>query len=280
MKIENPLTREFLLNYPADAARALEMVSADHVAALFKALPAQTGVPAITAMLPAKAAAVLGLMATLPAARLLAALPIYSAARIYRLLDAVKQDELAANLSKKNMSQIHHYLEYPPGTAGTLLNPNVTLLTEPINVGDAIRRIERIGHPINCDVYIIDNAQHLVGMIDLGGLLTANHHARLQEIMSRKTYPVPAFSKVATLLLHPGWATQRSLPVVNHDNTVAGVLDYSRLQEATAETGVISTQDPLDNLLSMAGSYWLGVAQMMVSMLSITRSYKGDDHER
>jgi hypothetical protein len=67
--------------------------------------------------------------------------------------------------------------------------------------------------------------------------------------------------------------------VVNHDNTLAGVLYYATLMEAVGESGNMAIQDPLDDLMSMASSYWLGVAQLMVSMLSLSRQDKGGGSE-
>ena len=45
MKVNNPLSRDFLLGYPAEAARVLEVISADHVAALFNELSPQESYP-------------------------------------------------------------------------------------------------------------------------------------------------------------------------------------------------------------------------------------------
>lgn len=276
MKVDNPLSREFLLGYPTEAARVLEHVSGEHVAALFNELPPQTGAPVVASMLPEMAAACLGLMEALPAAKLLTELPVASAARIYRLLAPAKQDELSGHFSEKTRNRLRRYLKYPPASAGALMDPAISMLPDNVTVAEAIRRIERFGHPVSCEIYIIDDAHHLVGMIELGRLMTSSHHARLRDIMSRKTQPVSMHATAETLLSHPGWATRRRLPVVERDNTLAGVLDYTFLQEAIGNTGIVRPRDPLENLLSLAGLYWLSVAQLLDSMLSIARPGGGE----
>ncbi len=254
----------------------LEQVSAEHVAALFNELPPQIGAPVVISMLPEMAAACVGLMGALSAANLLTELPPSSAARIYRLLAPAKREELAGFLSDKTRSQFPRYLTYPPASVGALLDPGVDMLPENVTVSEAIRRIERIGHPVSCEIYIINDAHQLVGMIDLGRLLTSSHHARLRDIMSHKTQRVSVHAAAESLLSHPGWAARRRLPVVERDNTLVGVLDYTCLQEAMGETGSVERHDPLENLLSLAGLYWLSMAQLLDSVLSIAGSDKGE----
>ncbi|MFW2372728.1 MAG: hypothetical protein ACN4GM_06360, partial [Gammaproteobacteria bacterium] len=143
-------------------------------------------------------------------------------------------------------------------------------------VADAIRHIERIGHTISNEIYIIDDGHELVGMVDLGKLLTSNRHARLGDIMSRKTQPIYAHATALSLLSHPAWATRRRLPVIDRNNILLGVLHYSQLHELLGDMDSRHSRDPLENLLSLASLYWLSVAQLMDSVLSITRTDRGD----
>ncbi|MCW9023667.1 MAG: hypothetical protein OQK73_03195 [Gammaproteobacteria bacterium] len=276
MKVDNPLSQKFLVQYPVEAARVLEEVSAQHVAALFNELSPQTGIPVLAAMLPEKAAACLGLMGAVSAARVLTDLPLSTAARIYRLLASTKQDELLALLSGKIRSHLHQFMLYPAESAGALLDPKVDILPDNITVAEALRRIERLSHPVSCEIYIVDDSHHLVGTIDLGKLLVSNHHAKLKDTMIRKIQTVSVHATVESLLSHPGWAKRRKLPVVARDNTLLGVLDYSCMQEAINEAGMVVARDPLDNLLSVASLYWLSMAQLLDSLLSISHPVKGE----
>lgn len=276
MKVDNPLSREFLLRYPVEAARVLESVSAEHVAAMLNELPAKTGAPVMASMLPELAAACLQVMMPLPAAKLVTELSVSSAARIYGLLTPAKQEELSGNLSDKTRSLIGRYLDYPPESAGALLDPGIDMLPENLTAAEAIRLIERRDHPVSCEIYIVDNAHHLVGMINLGKLMTSSHQARLRDIMSRKTHPISVHATASTLLTHPGWDTRRRLPVVERDDTLLGVLDYQHLRDSVGQTETINSRDPLENFLSLASLYWLSVAQLLDSVLSMTRPGEGD----
>jgi magnesium transporter len=275
VKVDNPLSQEFLLSYPREAARVLEKVSTEHVVALFAELPALTSAPVVAFMLPEIASACLGQMTVSSAAKLITELPISPAAHIYRLLAKEKQDEVTAQLTEKTRKRIQRYLQYPAQSAGALLDPKIDTLPENVTVAEAIHRIEHLGRTVSCEIYVTDDTHHLVGMIDVGKLLTSSHHARMRDVMNRKSQSVFTQASAETLLSHPGWRTRRRLPVVERDNTLVGALDYNRLHDSVGEMGTASSRDPLENLLSLAGLYWLSLAQLLDSLLSIPGSDKG-----
>lgn len=276
MKVDNPLSREFLISYPKEAARVLEQVPVEHVTALFNELPLQIGAPVLASMLPEKAVACFLIFSEAFTAKLVNVLPINSLARIYRLLAADKQTELLASLSEKPRSELRRYMAHSSTSAGALLNPLVDVLPESITVADAIRRIEQIDHTVSCEIYIVNETHQLMGVVELGKLFITDRHIRLRDIMKRKTLSIPAHVIASTLLLHPGWKTQRRLPMVERDGTLIGVLDYSYLQEMVGDDAGMVVDDPLDNLLSLAGLYWLSLAQLLDSILGIARTDTGE----
>jgi magnesium transporter len=279
MNVDNALSREFLLNYPVEAARVLEQVSADDVAALLMVLPVDTGIAVLTFMLPDMAADCLARMTTTTAVTYFNELPVSTTARIYRLLEPAKQNELHERLSEKVRSRLERHLLYPSSSVGAMLDPLMDVLPENISVAEALHRIDRLQHPASCEIYVVDDTQRLVGMIDLGNLLAARHHARLRDVISHKTQAVSVHASAESLLTHPGWEARRRLPVVERDNSLIGVLDHRRLQDTIGETAITGKHDPLDNLLSLMGLYWLSMAQVLDSLLPIARSRKEGSHD-
>ena len=276
MKTDNPLTSEFLISFPTESARVIEEISPSHAAALFAELPVQTGAQVMASMLPVKAVACIDAMAVSMAAKLLTALPTSSSANIFRLLPLTKRSEITELITNKTLRKISHYLKYPAASAGALLNPEVVMLPENVTVADAIRRIERLHYPASCEVYIVDDAHHLTGMIALGKLMTSIHHSRLRDVMSRKVYSISARATAESLLSHPGWLTWQKLPVVDHSNTLVGVLDYKKLRASVGEIETDSQRDPMESLLSLVGLYWLSLAQLLDSVLGIGKYDKGE----
>jgi Mg/Co/Ni transporter MgtE len=271
MNADNPLSQEFLLRYPVEAARTLEQVSPQDVAALFNDLPPEVIVPVLTVMLPDVAALCVGKIQPPWAAKLLTEMPVNRAARVYRLLAAGKQNELVGIFPEKTRRRILRFLSYASLSAGDLMDHNVSILPDDLTVADAVRRIERQEHPVGCEIYIVNNSHQLQGATDLGRLLTSDHHIRLRDIMNRTVRPVSAHANAGQLLSHPAWTGQQKLPVVERDNALVGVLEHSRLLEATGEQSV-TTYDPLENLLSLASLYWLSVTQLLDNFFSVAKS--------
>ena len=276
MRVDNPMTQAFLTTYPVDAARVLEQLSRDYAIALLGELTIDIVAPVIGAMLPEKSAAILSEMEPLLPAKILAELPLPSAARIYRLLDSEKQTALTVSFGDKKRRSLLRYLTYASTSAGAIVDPCVELLPENITVADAIRRVEHNGQVIVCDIYIVNDSFQLTGVIELGQLLVSKHHLRLRDVMSRKTQAISVHANISTLPAHPGWAKKRQLPVVERDKTIVGVLDHRKLQEILKETGTAAIADPLDNLLSMVSLYWISLAQLLDSLLSVSRTGRGE----
>ena len=215
-------------------------------------------------------------MAAVSAAKQIAELPVPYAVRLYRLMSVQRRDEIFSHLSDTNRKHIQRFLKYPTASAGLLLDPVVDMLPAEVTVAGAIRAIERYKRSVGCNLYVIDEAQHLVGVVEIGTLLKSNRHLRLRDIMNKKTYRISSFAKADTLLAHPGWAMRHSLPVVDRDNTLVGTLEYNRLQDEFGGIEEATTPDSLDSLLSFAGLYWLTVAQLIDSVFSLATPNKGE----
>jgi len=274
MKVDNPLSREFILHYPFDAARVLEQLPEEHVAALFNVLAVEQVVPVLALMLPKKSAACLPLMPLQDAARLVMEMPIAAAARLHRFLSPAYQGELSRSLSDKKRRQLHRFLIYPPTAAGALVDSDIDILPDTMSVTEAIRYLKQFDHPARDGVYIINDKHQLVGIVDPGKLLISDLHARLRDIMTHKVLSISAHVNYETLLQHPGWRNHRRLPVVERDNTLVGTLHFSQLQEVMDTANARTEINPVDDFLSLAGLYWLSLAQFLDGVLSVQSSRK------
>ena len=276
MRADNPLTLEYLARYPTEAARILEQVSAEHAAALFNELPPNSRAEVMAAMLPEKMAACLLSMESRLAAVLLAELPFASAARVYRNLSATGRQELTLHLAKDTLKKIKQFIKYPQESVGALCITGIDMLPHGMHVNDALRRLEQPGRPVSCEIYVIDETHHLEGFIELGKLMASKPHARLHEIMTRKTLALSAMVSADTVLSHPGWKKRRRLPVVDRENVLVGALDYHDLKEAIGSPAYSATQNPEQSLFSFASLFWLVMAQLMDSVLNISKTNKGE----
>lgn len=276
MNLDHPLSSEFLTEFPEDAARILEQISVEHVAALFETMPEQMSL-VISAMLPGRVAACMEQVPDVLAAKLFTAIPASSAARVYRLMSQVKQQAVSLNLSTQVANKIQRFMDFSLASAGAILNSRVEMLAQSLTVAEAIRHLEHPRHIVSGDIYIVDELHKLVGSISPGVLLIANHHSRLKEIMNRKTQSISVHAMKDALMTHPAWNKRLRLPVVDRDNTLLGELEYSTLKQSLGEIKSLSDSDPIDTALSLFSLFWFSIGQLLDSLLSIADTKKGDE---
>lgn len=276
MDVDNPLSQQFLLNYPVEAARVLEQLATEDVAALFEEISPQVAASVASMMLPNYSAVCVGLMEMPRAAKLLNTMSVTHAARIFTLLGQDKRKELLAMLGIKHRKRIRRVLNYKSLSAGDLMNPNVDLLPQNLTVADAVRRIGRHRHLVKCEIYVVDDENRFVGVVDLGKLVITRKQARLKEIMNRSLRTVSVHASTESLLGSSAWVGRQRLPVVESDNTLVGILDYSKLKETLGSDDSYS-RDPMESMFSLAGLYWLSLVHLLDSLLNIAAVRKGEE---
>lgn len=275
MKMDYPLTTDFLQLYPYEAARVLEEVGAEDVAALFNSMPTELIAPVVAVMLPEPAAQ--GLMLTTPvvATKILAQIQASNAARIFRFLTPQSQEVISKEMSSKILRRMRHYFDFERVSAGDLMESDVSMLPLNISVAEAIRRVERYDQPPACEIYVVDDEHRLVGQIGIGRLITVSRHAQLGDVINRHTQALSVHAMAESLLLHPAWRRWRRLPVIERDNTLVGVLDYVHVQEFSVRSDR-TYRDTGGGLVSLVGLYWLSVIQLLDSLFSLAGARKGE----
>ena len=260
------LSHSFVLQHPDEAARVLEQLAMPDVAALLQELSPVTAGAVLDAMMPRLAAACLGNMEVPQAARILAEIPVNSAARIHRLLNTDQRKQVARQLGARFRNRMRKVLDYAALSAGDLMNPNVDMLTQNLLVADALRRIERYRQAVKCEIYVVDQQHRLVGVVETGVLLSAGLNVRLRQLLSRNVVPVSVYTANEKLISHAGWDRHLRLPVVDGEQRLVGILDYAQVKGSLRQE--VAPHDPIDNLVSIAGLYWLSLLQLLDSLLS------------
>lgn len=275
MKIDNRLTQQFLHSHPKDAARVLEQVPVADVIAFLDQLSIETVTPVLNAMLPARASNVIDGLEIKHAAKLLIAMAINRATRVYYSFDVQKRKTLQEHLPIKFRARMRQIRNYAPLTAGDLMNNQFHILPYNLSVADALRRIERNPYSGSCEIYAVDDALRLLGVLELSSLLAAQHHDKLRDIMNRSVESVSAHTRLENLVNHPAWGKQHSLPVVDKDNSLIGILHYGRLKELRGKE-TDTRQDPVETLLTITNLYWITMVELLGSVFSMRGGRRGE----
>jgi magnesium transporter len=226
------LNERFLIDHPREAARVLETFSADANLGLLKSLAPAAVLRAWQAMTPDRAAEVLdSLPAETSRQLLLESDPEVSIAALARL-PASRSTALLATLPDQLAIELRELMQYPKGSVGFSMDPRVGILEVGLTVAQAVERLRNIrAHGLR-DLFVVDDQQQLLGVIEMEDLVLSAHERPIREIMrsvaatARDTDPIA--KAVQALQQH----SLDVLAVVNEHGRFKGVIRLSKLAAA------------------------------------------------
>lgn len=278
MSLQARLVYRFLDHHAEDAAQVLESLPAADAASFLSSAPARAAACALSATTPQTAAAIMEVAALDAASAMLALMDVDAQVAVLHRLTPAHRKRVLSVLPAGQSRTLSRLLAYPPGSAGTLMDPNVFVVPSDISVREAVRRVRLAAATARYYVYVVDRHQKLVGVLALRQLLGAKGRESVDSIMTAPVISVPATMSNRDVLNYPSWKDFHGLPVVDADGVLVGVIRYETLgvlrRDAAAEGHGGHT---LDTLMSLGELYWLGLTGMLPSRGSGTRRAPGAD---
>ncbi len=279
------LSFAFLEAHPADAARVLERLAPQNVAALLSDAPVRLAAPVLHAMLPPFVARCLEPLDDTLVSGLLRAMGPQAGVAVLHYLPEGRRIALLAQLPTAMAMAFRLLLGYPQDTVGAWMDPRVVVLAADTSVDAALNRLREAQGEIDTVVFVIGARQRLLGLADLPELLRAQADMPLSKLIRAMPYTLPARASIHGVAEHEGWDDFQILPVVERDQRFVGALDRGVMARALYRER--RTQAPArydDVLANLAGGYWLGVSsliQLMIDMLPVAAPLAhGEKHER
>jgi len=254
----------YMRNHPVAAARLLEQIPPEDLAALLESADSASAASAFEHMTVERAADCLGTLDAPLGARLLSKThPDFQVAAL-RLLKPATCETLLAELEPEVAKPLEQMLRYPPGTAGGLMDPFVFTVADDITVEEALKRARVASLEMPFYVYVLDRTQTLVGVVSLKKLIRARRADPISSIMRRDIVSLSAVSPQSEIVKTPHWREFHTLPVTDEDNLFLGVVRYETIARLREEL-VHATNDGgiLDTALALGELYWMGLSGVM-----------------
>ncbi|HEY8392042.1 MAG TPA: magnesium transporter [Capillibacterium sp.] len=158
-------------------------------------------------------------------------------------------EEMPANVVKRILRQadpetrrqINEILQYPEGSAGSIMTPEFISLRAQMSVADAIKRIRQQGDEsatINV-CYVTDDERRLIGVVSIRTIILADENDRIEKIMNRYVVSVRTTEDQETVANMFAKYDLTVLPVVDGENRLVGIVTVDDaldvLQEETTE---------------------------------------------
>ncbi len=281
-------------------AAMLEDAHAADVASVIRELAAPDQVRVFRLLTPEHAGAVLSELGEPTARELLQALdetevsrilqhmPAAEVAEVVEELPREEADKLLGLMEEEKSEEVQERLEYGEGTAGRLMSPDFVAVPERVRVGEAIEHIRKSKTGETAFyLYVIDDHEHLVGMVPLHRLLTADPAAPIRAIRDEDVQGVTADTdqeEVARLVERYDLI---QIPVVDASRRLLGVISVDDVidvihEEATEDIqrlgGAAGDETVLDPPQAVFGRrlVWrlvnLGTAVLAASVIGVFES--------
>lgn len=229
--LERALLEALVAEHPADAAHWLEEMASADVSQILELVAAEGVARLLEHMSPLLAARALATTSTAQAARALGLLRTDVALRVLRAVAPERREDLLDELSPERREQLHRQLSYPEGTAGALMDPRVLRLRQSTTVSDALESVRSQADEVLYYLYVVDEQQRLMGVVNLRKLLQSRPGQQLGSLCRRDVYTLPARSPWEAVLAHRGWRSVHALPVVDERGRFLGAIRHEVLEQ-------------------------------------------------
>ncbi|HWL39810.1 MAG TPA: magnesium transporter [Gemmatimonadaceae bacterium] len=230
------LARTFLRTFPDEASRRLDELPVKEIARLVRKEPLRHAITVVEHLAPDIAAEVLARIPAESRRDVVAAMDPVRAVTILGWMDGATRNSLLGLLDPALARELRMMADYPPETAGRLMDPRAMAFNPGTTVQQALARLHAAPTHRVADVFFTDDERRLVGTVPLQ-LLAVSPPTALLETVVQPAVMVQAIDPQEEIVEHFNKGRFGSLPVVDFEGRLIGVIRYDTLA-ATAQEDV------------------------------------------
>lgn len=156
-------------------------------------------------------------------------------------------EEVLNLMRVKDSEEVQELLQHEDETAGRIMTPNVFSLDENLSVSEAIHAIQT-GTDLEMVfyLYVVDDRNHLVGVVSLRQLLTVPPSTPLKKIMSADLISVTTDTDQEEVARQVALYDLLAIPVVDNQNKLVGMITVDDIIDVIQE-------EATEDILHLAG---------------------------
>jgi magnesium transporter len=157
--------------------------------------------------------------------RVLEEMPSDDVVDVVEELPKEEADKILDLLEEEKSEEVQELLEYPEGTAGRLMDPHVVAVHEATSVAEAIEHIRKstLGRD-TFHLYVVDDHDHLVGVVPLNRLLRADPATPIRAIRDEHVESVAVDTDQEEVARLVGRYDLVEVPVVDANRRLLGAI--------------------------------------------------------
>ena len=169
---------------------------------------------------------------------------------VVELISALPEElaqEVLRRMKVEESAEIEELLQYEEETAGRIMTPDVFALREDLSVSEAVHTIQTTEKlEMVFYLYVVDDRNHLVGVVSLRQVLMTPPVTSLKEIMSTDVISVTTGTDQEEVARQVALYDLLAIPVVDHENKLMGVVTVDDVIDVIKE-------EATEDILYLAG---------------------------
>ena len=224
--------------HPADIAKITQNLSPDERLVLIKAVKdIKLKAEAIEYLDDYTVAAdILSDFSPQEAANVLKNISIDKAVDIFEELDDEFAEEVQNYLDDKFKEQMASLAKYPEDTAGGIMNPDFFAIDKDLTVEEAIELIRKSSREKRIIyVYVVNKYRHLIGVVTLRALITADKNEKIENITNTNVISVRTDMDQEEVAKIVEKYDLLSIPVTDNKNRLVGIINVDDIIDVIRE---------------------------------------------
>lgn len=263
---EQTLTLAFLSHAPQSAAQVLNEIAPQQAAAFLEEIPARIAAPAVGYMSSWSAARCMELLSPHRAAAILQNLDFHDCAGLMRLIAEQGHAAVFEALPARLARRLRNALQYPAGSVGAWIDPEIPAFADTASVGDAARYLTNAPAASHVFLHYRDNGR-FAGAVSVTTLMRSEPARALSELPLLRIRPLSSRATLTSVAFLDDWDDFLMLPVIGRSKTVVGGLSRASLRKGMHEHRSVRQVDPgtmTGQILSALATTCAGLLQVVV----------------
>lgn len=227
-----PYIKKFFEYDPLTATHALETMDDDDTIQILTALPASVSAKIFNKLDVHHAANLLTRVPDNTFKQIVENMEARQGAAIFIHISEGVRNKLINELPEKKKREISEMLTYPKGSLGSLITTKYVSFHKDVKISDAINKIRERAHsksPPASYVYIVDDSNRLLGILNMRDLIISEGDNTLETIMTKNIFYMDAFTDKEDAARELSKRKYFAAPVVDNEMHLLGIVKADQL---------------------------------------------------
>jgi magnesium transporter len=232
-----PLVRKYFEQDIQGAAHSLERMSEEEAASVLKALPASLAVRAVQHLQVSYAAELLRDADPELSKAIISGLEPQLAASIFMHLPAEAQKQLLERIPAKLRKEVSELLTYPEDSVGRIMTTQLLSFHMDVTCQEAVEKIRSLAQKRGAFsyAYVIDDANRLVGVLNMRDLMLSDPESSLESVMRRDVFTLQGFTDREEAANELAKRRYFAAPIVDSEGRILGIIKAEQLIQGVQE---------------------------------------------